>query len=122
WSGFVPDFSKAQIVSRNPDGSVTFDNGVTIYPDRSIVREIGGRKFLRTPDGKVTDITPPTSVIMRKDPQTGVERYYRVGPDNKAVEIKFPGEVASKGSSRNRDSSNSPSASGTGFFISPDGY
>src|SRR5882724_8618836 len=86
--GFVPDFSNAQVVSRNTDGSVTFDNGATLYPDGSIVREIGGRKFLRTMDGKVTDITPATSVIMRKDPVTGIEHYYRVGPDNKAVEIK----------------------------------
>jgi len=122
-SGQVPDLRDATVVSRNADDSVTFSNGVTMYPDKSVVYQRAGRTFLRTyPDGKVTDITPPTSVIMRKDPQTGMERYYRVGPDNKAVEIKFPGEVASKGSNSNRDPSNSPTASGTGFFISPDGY
>jgi len=86
----------------------------------SVVYQRGGRTFLRIPGGKVTDITPPTSVIMRKDPDTGVEHYYRVGPDNKAVEIKFPGDATSRRS--NRNSSRSPAASGTGFFISPDGY
>jgi S1-C subfamily serine protease len=124
-SGQAPvyDPNTTTVVSRNSDGSVTFSDGVTMYPDKTIVYQRGGRTFLRTyPDGKVTDITPPTSVIMRKDPATGVDRYYRVGPDNKAVEIKFPGDVASKGSNRNRDSSSSPAASGTGFFISSDGY
>jgi S1-C subfamily serine protease len=121
--GQVPDLRDATVVSRNADGSVTFSDGVTMYPDKSIVYQRGGRTFLRTyPDGKVTDITSPTSLIMRKDLETGVERYYRIGPDNKAVEIKFPGEAAAKNSRRNRDSSNSPTASGTGFFISPDGY
>src|SRR5438477_8860208 len=98
--GFVPEFDNAKIVSRNPDGSVTFDDGATIYPDGSITREIGGHVFVKMPgDPQVHDlgpVTPPTSVIMKKDPETGVERYYRVGPDNKAVEIKFPAEAASK--------------------------
>lgn len=111
-----------KIISKNTDGSVTWSNGITIYPDGSIVVQRAGRTFLRTRDGKVTDVTPPTSVIMKKDSATGIERYYRIGPDNKAVEIKFPGGAAAKDSKRDRDSSNLPAASGTGFFISADGY
>src|SRR6266436_4587175 len=119
----VPDMSNAQIVSRNPDGSVTFDNGVTIYPDMSVVVQRGGRTLLRTSDGNITDITSPTSVITKKDPVTGVEHYYQVGPDNKAVEIKFPDAVArNSGERQRRHATDSPVASGSGFFISSDGY
>jgi S1-C subfamily serine protease len=118
--GLVPDFSKLTVVERTPY-SVTYNDGTILYSDGSLVRTIGGRKFLRTYEGQIIDITLPASVIMRKDPATSVERFYRVGPDNKPVEIKLP-EVAPKDSNRNRDSSNSPAASGTGFFISPDGY
>jgi S1-C subfamily serine protease len=121
-SGQIVD-PNATVVSRNADGSVTFSDGATIYPDMSVVYQRGGRTFLRTKGGKVTDITSPTSVITKKDPVTGVEHYYRVGPDNKAVEIKFPDAVVRKGGEQQRrPASDSPVASGSGFFISSDRY
>ena len=127
WSALVASCQivdpNATVVSRNADGSVTFSDGATIYPDMSVVYQRGGRTFLRTKGGKVTDITSPTSVITKKDPVTGVEHYYRVGPDNKAVEIKFPDAVAGNNGKRQpRQASDFPLASGSGFSISSDGY
>jgi S1-C subfamily serine protease len=113
---------KDTIVSRNQDGSVTWSNGTKLYRNGTAIKDFGGRTFMRTANGKIIDITAPSTVITKRDPNTGIELYYRVGPDNKAVEIKFPGEAAAKDSKRNRDSSNSPAASGTGFFVSQDGY
>lgn len=64
----------------------------------------------------------PTTIITRKDPETGVERFYRVGPDNRPVEIKFSDESKGKSPRRGGASLDSPASSGTGFFISSDGY
>src|SRR2546426_11098493 len=64
-----------------------------------------------------------SNLLQRRDPVTGTERYYRVGPDNKAVEIEFPGNTASnKGEHQHLQASDFAVASGTGFFISTDGY
>jgi len=129
----VPDTNEAlfsaikdlKVQKRNPDGSVTLSDGKTVvYPDKSVVFERGGQRYIRTADGKITKIaTPPAPVIMRKDPVTGAERYYRVGPGNTAAEIKFPGDAGSKDRDhQRRQASDSPAASGTGFLISANGY
>jgi S1-C subfamily serine protease len=117
----MPDMSQAKVIEKTKDGSLKFDNGVTIGPDLSVTLERAGHIWFRPYGGQWQDLGP-APVVVKRDPVTGAESYYRVGPDNKAVEIRFPGEVASKDSNRNRNSSNSPAASGTGFFISPDGY
>jgi S1-C subfamily serine protease len=116
--------SDATIVGKNPDGTTRWSDGWnTDGLARIAYKDLeGGIRLIRYPDGHIERVQLATTVITRRDPETGVERYYRIGPDNKAVEINFPGEVAPKGSNHNRDSPNSPAASGTGFFISPDGY
>jgi S1-C subfamily serine protease len=97
---------------------------MTGYRNGTIIYSYDGVKYISRVGEKPQRLaTPPTSLIMRRDPVTGAERYYRVGPDNKAVEIEFPGDAASnKGEHRHPQASDSAVASGTGFFISTDGY
>jgi S1-C subfamily serine protease len=122
-SSLIPDRQPGDhIVSRTNDGGIIWSNGVTKWKDGTMVVDRAGERIVIHPNGHYEILQKTETVVRRKDPETGVDRYYRVGPDNKAVEIKFPGDVTSKGSNRNRDSSNSSAASGTGFFISPDGY
>jgi S1-C subfamily serine protease len=113
-----PDGGRDLIDSKT--GKVIF----TGYRDGTIIWTYDGVKYIKRRGEKPRRLaTPPTALIMRRDPVTGSERYYRVGPDNKAVEIEFPGDAASsKGEHRHLQASDFAVASGTGFFISTDGY
>lgn len=120
----VPKLSKdATIIRRNKDGSVTFSDGMTLWKDGSYVFDRGAAGKLFKPWGGKPIWLPPDPVVMKRDPVTGTERYYRIGRDNQAVEIEFPRDAASKDGDRERHrSSHSQMISGTGFFISADGY
>jgi hypothetical protein len=50
---FDPTVPKdAKITSRNPDGSVTWSDGITIYRDGTMYRDIGDERFIRHPNGQ----------------------------------------------------------------------